>query len=44
MNGQDLGRLMIEAELARDCPHFSGGRYAAVEVERTKHLPLPGYC
>ncbi len=43
IDGQDLGRLIVEAGLARDCPHFSGGRYEAFEVERTKHLPLPGY-
>ncbi len=44
IDGEDPGRLMIEAGLARDCPRYSGGRYEAFEVERTKHLPLPGYC
>ncbi len=44
IDGRDLGRLIVEAGLARDCPRYSGGRYAAVEVERSKHLPLPGYC
>jgi endonuclease YncB( thermonuclease family) len=41
---QDLGRLMIEAGFARDCPRYSGGRYEPFEVERSKRLPLPGYC
>ena len=44
IDGQDLGRLVVEAGLARDCPHFSGGRYEPFEVERSKRLPLPGYC
>jgi len=44
VDGQDLGRLMIEAGLARDCPRYSGGRYGPFEVERSKQLPLPGYC
>jgi endonuclease YncB( thermonuclease family) len=44
IDGQDLGRLIVEAGLARDCPRYSGGRYEAFEVERSKRLPLPGYC
>ncbi len=44
IDGQDLGRSMVEAGLARDCPRYSGGRYEAFEVERSKQLPLPGYC
>jgi hypothetical protein len=44
IDGQDLGRLIVEAGLARDCPHFSDGRYEPFEVEQSKRLPLPGYC
>ena len=44
IDGQDLGKMIIEAGLARDCPRFSGGRYGPFEVERSKRLPLPGYC
>ena len=44
IDGRDLGRLMVEAGWARDCPHYSGGRYEVFEVERSKRLPLPGYC
>ena len=44
ITGRDLGRLMIEAGFARDCPRYSGGRYRQFEVERSKRLPLPGYC
>ena len=44
IDGQDLGRLIVEAGLARDCPRFSGGRYEPFEIEQSKKLPLPGYC
>ena len=44
VGGRDIGRLIVEAGLARDCSRYSGGRYAAFEVERSKQLPLPGYC
>jgi endonuclease YncB( thermonuclease family) len=44
IDGQDAGRLMIETGFARDCPRYSGGRYEAFEVERSRQLPLPGYC
>ena len=44
IDGQDLGRLIVGAGLARDCPRYSGGRYETFEVERSKLLPLPGYC
>ncbi len=44
IDARDLGKLIVEAGFARDCPHFSGGRYEAFEAERSKQLPLPGYC
>ncbi len=44
IDGQDLGKVMVEAGLARDCPHFSGGRYEPFETEQSRRLPLPGYC
>lgn len=40
----DIGALIIARGLARDCPRYSGGRYAAVETEESRHLPLPPYC
>lgn len=49
-DGVDLGAFLIFRGLARDCPRFSGGRYAALEREgaqrtRIRELyPLPDYC
>ena len=40
----DVGGAVIAAGLARDCAHFSGGRYAPLEPAAAKSLPLPGYC
>lgn len=40
----DVGALIIGRSLARDCPRYSGGRYAAVETEESRRLPLPPYC
>ena len=42
--GQDIAEALIAAGLARDCPRFSGGRYAAAEVPAALELPFPGYC
>lgn len=40
----DVGAAVIAAGRARDCPRFSGGRYAGVEPPEAKRLPLPDYC
>ena len=32
LDGQDIAEALVRAGLARDCPRFSGGRYAAVET------------
>lgn len=42
----DLGELMVAAGMARDCPRYSGGRYAEVEgmARPAVPMPLPGYC
>ena len=42
--GEDIAEALIAAGLARDCPRFSGGRYAAAEVPASLELPFPGYC
>jgi endonuclease YncB( thermonuclease family) len=42
--GKDLGESVVRAGLARDCPRFSGGRYARNESPAAKQLPLPSYC
>ena len=44
LDGQDVAEALIGAGLARDCPRFSGGRYAAVEPAAARELPLPSYC
>ena len=44
VDGRDIGAALIEAGLARDCPRFSRGRYAELEPEAARRLPLPGYC
>jgi micrococcal nuclease len=49
--GQDIGHLIIEAGHARDCPRFSGKRYAAAEARArvagrnlSRTYALPSYC
>ena len=43
-DGQDIAEALIRGGLARDCPRFSGGRYAAAEQPEAAALPVPGYC
>ena len=44
IGGKDIAEEVIAAGLARDCPRFSKGRYAAVERPEAAALPFPGYC
>lgn len=51
VDGRDLGAALVAAGLARDCPRFSGGRYADLERAAAargapigKVYPLPNYC
>ncbi len=44
VDGEDLAALAVAAGVARDCPRFSGGRYAALETDDGRRLVLPGYC
>lgn len=44
VGGQDIGKAVIAAGLARDCPRFSGGRYASAERPEAASLPFPRYC
>ena len=44
VDGQDVAEVLIRAGLARDCPRYSGGRYATVEPPAARELPFPGYC
>jgi endonuclease YncB( thermonuclease family) len=44
VDGCDIGRELIEAGLGRDCPRYSHGRYATLEPEAVRQLPLPDYC
>jgi endonuclease YncB( thermonuclease family) len=41
---QDIAEALIRAGLARDCPRFSGGRYAVAEQPEAVALPFPSYC
>jgi endonuclease YncB( thermonuclease family) len=49
--GKDIGQAIIEAGHARDCPRFSGGRYASAEAaaraagrDLSRTYALPSYC
>jgi endonuclease YncB( thermonuclease family) len=44
IDGRAIAAELIEAGLARDCPCYSHGRYAALELEAAHRLPLPDYC
>ena len=44
VDGQDIAEALIRAGLARDCPRYSRGRYAAVEQPASAGLPFPAYC
>ena len=44
LDGQDIAEALVRAGLARDCPRFSGGRYAAVEPAAARELAFPSYC
>lgn len=44
LGGVDIAGELVAAGLGRDCPRYSGGRYAALEVDSAKSMPLPGYC
>lgn len=40
----DIVAVLVSAGLGRDCPRFSGDRYASIELESVKTMPLPDYC
>lgn len=42
--GEDVAAALVAAGLGRDCPRYSGGRYASFETNGSKRFPLPGYC
>jgi micrococcal nuclease len=51
LEGRDIAAIMVEQGLARDCPRFSGGRYAVIEAQAVvegatirESYRLPGYC
>ena len=51
LDGADIAAELVRRGLARDCPRFSGGRYADVEREAAEDRAtiresyrLPGYC
>lgn len=44
LDGADIAGELVAAGLGRDCPRYSGGRYAALELDSARSMPLPGYC
>lgn len=44
IGSRDIGEAVIAAGLARDCPRYSHGLYAASERPEAASLPLPRYC
>ncbi len=40
----NMQAAVVSAGLARDCPRYSGGRYASAETAQSRAQPLPGYC
>jgi endonuclease YncB( thermonuclease family) len=42
--GVDLAETMVRRGLARDCPRFSHGNYAAFEQADAQKFELPDYC
>ena len=43
-SGEDIGALAIAAGHARDCPRYSGGKYAEFETAESVKLPSHSYC
>lgn len=44
IDGRDIAGLLVAAGLGRDCPRFSGGRYADLETNAGREIQLPAYC
>ena len=51
LEGADISEIMVRRGVARDCPRFSGGRYAEAERRAAadgatigRAYTLPGYC
>ncbi|MCB0221065.1 MAG: thermonuclease family protein [Chrysiogenetes bacterium] len=44
LDGQDIGAMMVERAMARDCARYSGGRYGGLEDERHDVLPVVPFC
>ena len=42
LNGKDIAAELVAAGLGRDCPRYSGGRYAP--MDRRPDMLLPDYC
>ena len=41
---RDIAALAVAAGMARDCPRYSGGKYAVFETTESKALPQHEYC
>jgi micrococcal nuclease len=43
-NGTDIAALAVQQGHARDCPRYSGGRYAMYETRQSQNLIPHKYC
>ena len=41
---RNMLQMVVEAGVARDCPRFSGGRYAEFETDASRALPIASFC
>ena len=44
LDGQDIAEALVRAGLARDCPRFSGGQYAAAVPVHGFETPICAYA
>ena len=44
IGSNDIGAMIIQTGLARNCPTYSDGQYRDLETEASRALPLPAYC
>lgn len=43
-NGTDLAQIIISKGFGRDCPRYSGGKYAPFETPNSKKHKVHSYC
>lgn len=43
-NGTDLAQIIVSKGFGRDCPRYSGGKYAPFETPKSKKHKVHSYC